>query len=59
MKVRRCDMLLEAVAGAVFADDDGPVFHIYWPLARRNEGRAAWRKWLQEQAAPIPVVPAP
>lgn len=48
MKIRRCDMLLEAVANAVFSKDDGPVFHIYWPLARRDEGRAAWRQWLAQ-----------
>jgi hypothetical protein len=48
MKLRRCDMLLEAVAHPVFARHDGPEFHIYWPLDRRNQGRDEWRKWLAE-----------
>ena len=48
MKLRRCDMLLEGVANAVLAERVGPAFHIYWPLARRDEGRAAWRQWLAQ-----------
>ena len=51
MPVRRCDMLLEGVANAVFAEDDGPEFHIYWPQAQRDEARRAWREWLARPAA--------
>lgn len=46
MKVRRCDMIAEATANAMFSKDDGPVFHIYWPLEKRDEGIAAWKEWL-------------
>jgi hypothetical protein len=48
MKIRRCDMLLDAMANPMFADHEGPAFHLYWPLAKREQSRAAWRKWLAE-----------
>jgi len=48
MKLRRCDMLLDAFANAVLAEHVGPPYQIYWPLARRDEGRAAWRQWLAQ-----------
>jgi len=51
MKVRRCDMLLEGVANKLFVEDPEPDFHIYWPLARRDEARAARRQWLEQVSA--------
>ena len=46
MKVRRCDMIAEATANAMFAEHDGPPFQIYWPLEKRNAGIVAWQEWL-------------
>ncbi len=46
MKVRRCDMITEATANAMFYKHDGPPFHIYWPLEMRDAGIAAWKEWL-------------
>ena len=46
MKVRRCDMIAEATANALFAEHDGPPFHIYWPLEMRDAGIVAWKEWL-------------
>jgi hypothetical protein len=46
MKVRRCDMIAEATANAMFADHDGRPFHIYWPLKMRDAGIVVWKEWL-------------
>jgi hypothetical protein len=42
MPVRACDALLEGVRNSVFSGDEGPDFHIYWPLEKRNAARAEW-----------------
>ncbi|MGV3660775.1 MAG: hypothetical protein ACO1TE_11345 [Prosthecobacter sp.] len=48
MPIRRCDAILEGVASAVFAEHEGPPFHLYWPLQKRDEGIARWIKFLKE-----------
>ncbi len=46
MPVRACDALLEGIRNAVFSGYEGPDFHIYWPLEKRNAVRKLWLEYL-------------
>ena len=52
MKIRRCDMIAEASANPIFAEHDGPAYHIYWPLAERDAAIGAWKAWLKSPPGP-------